>query len=272
MKKNQLSILLACLALIGMSSCDMQDNSNTLADGNSKVNVYLVDAPADYDEVWVEVLAVRFLPKDRDKEDNQESAWINIDHQSNERHINLLSLVGHNQAYLGSTEIPAGKISQIRLLLGDDNYIIKNGERIELKTPSAQQSGLKLKVNEEFEAGKEYDLVIDFDAGKSIVKAGNSGKYILKPVLRVVAQTATSIQGTILPVDADPKVTAQRNGETFSTFTDENGFFRLRGIPSGSYTILVEPKAPYLPVSIENINLPDGQSITLDTITLEKED
>lgn len=271
--KNYLSnMLLASLALFGMTSCEQQDNYNIITEGNAKVNVYMIDAPAEYDEVWVEVLAVRFLPKDLENDENRESGWINIDHESNDRKINLLSLVGDNQAHLGSIELPAGRFSQIRLLLGDDNYIIKNGERLELKTPSAQQSGLKLKMDKEFESGKEYDLLIDFDAGRSIVKAGNSGKYILKPVLRVIAETASTLQGTILPLEAEPKVTAESSGESYSTFTDENGFFKLRGIPSGTYTVLIEPKEPYLPVTIEDIVLEEGGSITLEAVNLNEID
>ncbi|TVP49997.1 MAG: DUF4382 domain-containing protein [Mongoliibacter sp.] len=270
MKNKLFTMMLAMLAFFAMSSCDQQENYNTITEGNAKVNVFLVDAPADYEEVWVEVLAVRILPAENDE--NTDSEWVHIDHESDDRMVNLLSLVGNNEAFIGSVEVPAGRVSQIRLLLGDNNYIIKNGERIDLKTPSAQQSGLKLQVNKEFESGKEYDLIIDFDAGRSIVKAGNSGNYILKPVLRVIAETASSIQGTILPVEAEPKVTASHNGESFSTFTDENGFFRIRGIPAGSYSILIEPKEPYLPVTLEGITLDEGQSITLDTVTLEAEE
>ncbi|EOZ96552.1 hypothetical protein A33Q_2322 [Indibacter alkaliphilus LW1] len=270
MKNKLLSMMLSMLAALGMISCDQQENYNTITEGNAKVNVLLVDAPADYEEVWVEVLAVRILPHGNNE--SEDSGWVHLDHESEERMVNLLSLVGNNEAYLGSVEVPAGRVSQIRLLLGDNNYIIKNGERIDLKTPSAQQSGLKLQVNKEFESGREYDLIIDFDAGRSIVRAGNSGNYILKPVLRVVAETAASIQGTILPVEAQPKVTATRNGESFSTFTDENGFFRLRGIPGGTYVIEIEPLEPYLPVILDGVSVGNGETVTIETITLNTED
>ena len=59
------------------------------------------------------------------------------------------------------------------------------GEKIALKTPSGQESGLKVQVHQEVTGGILYRLTLDFDAGRSIVKAGNSGKYLLKPVLRI---------------------------------------------------------------------------------------
>lgn len=53
-------------------------------------------------------------------------------------------------------------------------------------TPSGQQSGLKMNVNLPVPAGQVADFAIDFDACKSFVKAGNSGKYLLKPGLSVI--------------------------------------------------------------------------------------
>ncbi len=46
-----------------------------------------------------------------------------------------------------------------------------------MKTPSAQQSGLKLNVHEEFLQGVAYEYIIDFDAARSIVKTGNGQVY-----------------------------------------------------------------------------------------------
>ena len=73
---------------------------------------------------------------------------------------------------------------------------------VPLTTPSAQQSGLKMNVNITVPAGREVDFAIDFDACKSFVKAGKSGKILLKPVLSVlpiVSQTGQRIQGWLHP-------------------------------------------------------------------------
>ncbi|HAZ25659.1 MAG TPA: hypothetical protein DCY95_14560, partial [Algoriphagus sp.] len=81
-----------------------------------------------------------------------------------------------------------------------------------LKTPSAQQNGLKIKVNQPIEGGQSYNLVIDFDVAKSIVVAGNSGNIILKPVLRAYLEEAAGISGLVLPLDAQTiAVSASRN-------------------------------------------------------------
>ena len=268
--KNQMNSLILGLALLFFAaSCDMQNNQVTTPDGNAKVNIYLIDAPANYDEVWVEVLAVEILPKGKNEENG--SSWITLAHEGEDQKINLLSLVGGNAAHLGEIEVPAGEISQIRLLLGEDNYMMQNGQRINLTTPSAQQSGLKLKIDKPLNPGISYDLIIDFDASKSIVKAGNSGKYILKPVLRVIAEESATIEGTILPLEARPTIVyAILEEDSVGTFTDENGLFVLRGLKTGSYKLGIVPNEAFEEVIIESVETEIGKVKKIDPVQLKE--
>ncbi|AWW30992.1 hypothetical protein DN752_13145 [Echinicola strongylocentroti] len=256
---------IAILVVVIFASCNSEDDE--IREGNAKVNVSLIDAPADYDGVWVDVLGVEILPGDVDG--NDESAWINIPYENEDGQVDLLTLTGGNAEFIGSKEVPAGKISQIRLLLGEDNYLVMDGERIELTTPSAQQSGLKLQLNQELMAGIQYDLVIDFDAAKSIVEAGNSGRYILKPVIRAVAEESASIEGQVLPVEADPVIYGVINEDTVSTFTNETGAFALRGLVSGDYTIIIDPVEGYQTAILHNVTAVEGEVTLLDPIELE---
>src|SRR3546814_20987710 len=105
---------------------------------------------------------------------------------------NLLELVDGHDTLLVDAMIPSGKIHQLRLVLGDENWMTINGEDHALKTPSAQQSGLKLNINADVVPGIIYGLVLYFDVAKSIVEAGNSGKYILKPVIRTFLEDRKS--------------------------------------------------------------------------------
>lgn len=268
MKNLIKSFFLGFAAILVATSCDMERDEN-IAEGNAKVNVFLIDAPADYDEVWVEVLGVEILPKGGNE--SNESAWINLPYEKNDQKVNLLSLTGGTSEHLGEVEVPAGEISQIRLLLGDDNYIMQNGQRLELKTPSAQQSGLKLKVDKPLNPGISYDLVIDFDASRSIVKAGNSGQYILKPVLRVVAEESATIEGTVLPLEAGPVVvSAIIEEDSVGTFADDNGLFVIRGLRGGNYTLVFTPNEGYQEKVVEDIITELGQVTKLDLVELEE--
>jgi hypothetical protein len=60
---------------------------------------------------------------------------------------------------------------------------MKDSVLYDLETPSAEQSGLKIKIDKNL--GFTTDsLTLDFDADKSILETGN-GKFILKPVIKV---------------------------------------------------------------------------------------
>src|SRR5688572_20109791 len=90
--------------------------------------------------------------------------------------------------------LPAGRYTQMRVLLAANgnsapfaNSVVPTGSgEVALTTPSAQQSGLKLNVDIDVGPNQIADVVLDFDACKSIVRRGNSGHYNLKPVIAVI--------------------------------------------------------------------------------------
>lgn len=89
---------------------------------------------------------------------------------------------------LGTTNIPAGSYTQIRLILAPNkptlnNYVIlkDNPDPIPLTTPSAQQTGLKVIGSFTVTPGAFNTIVLDFNPNDAIVVAGKSGKVILKP-------------------------------------------------------------------------------------------
>ncbi len=184
--------------------------------------------------------------------------------------VNLLDLTGGNSLLLGTQTFPAGEIDQIRLILGDNNYLVSEGEQIALKTPSAQQSGLKIKVNQEIQAGHTYDLVVDFDVAKSIVTAGNSGNVILKPVLRAVLDQTQGIQGQVFPLEAHPvQVTVFAPGFEINTFADQEGNYSIMGLVPGSYSVKFTPQRPYLSETMSGITVTENEVTTPEVFTLE---
>jgi hypothetical protein len=81
------------------------------------------------------------------------------------------------------------------------------------------------------------DLVIDFDACRSVVTRGN-GTYALKPVLSVLPRTAATIVGIVDPAVMDVRVSAQKDGVVLrATVPNANGPFVLAPVDPA--------KAPY---------------------------
>lgn len=272
---NYFMLLGVMLFAVACSNDDETPNG-----GNARVNFYLVDAPGDFDEVWIEVLAIRVKAEDDsmdddaqgndDDDDGNESDWIEIPYDEASPYVNLMDLTGENSLFIGSEDFPAGEIDQLRLVLGDDNYVVKDGVRSDLKTPSAQQSGLKIKVDEDIEGGMSYNLVIDFDVAKSIVVAGNSGNINLKPVLRAYLEEAASgVMGQVFPTEAQPvSVNAQKGDDSYNTFVDENGNFKILGMDDGVYTLTFTPTEGYQVLVVDNVLVEEGKVKTLDPITL----
>lgn len=106
-----------------------------------------------------------------------------------------------------------------------------------LRTPSAQQSGLKLKVDVNIQPGQIGELVLDFDPCKSVVRAGKSGRYNLKPVIRAHVNSTNDIEGYTLPGTV---VSAQQDGVGIkSTTADDRGRFVLWPIGTGTYDVVL---------------------------------
>lgn len=98
---------------------------------------------------------------------------------------NLLDYQGDLDTLIGSAIIQALRVEQIRLVLGDNNSVMVDSVLYDLKTPSAQQSGLKINLHADISNVDVYNVLIDFDAEASVVEQGNGG-YSLKPVIKVV--------------------------------------------------------------------------------------
>ncbi|WP_167772514.1 DUF4382 domain-containing protein [Ramlibacter henchirensis] len=209
----------------------------------------LTDAPScGYDHVYVTVERVRVHQSDGAGEG--EGGWREIV-LSQPKRLDLLELTNGVLEELGQTSLPAGTYNQVRLVLAENrgNTPLANAVQltgassaVPLRTPSAQQSGLKLKTKFEVAADGLADLVLDFDACRSIVKAGTSGDYNLKPVLRVAERKYAGIQGYVSTTLAmsGTRVSAQQNGVVLrSTVPDATGKFVLPFLPAGNYDVVI---------------------------------
>lgn len=261
------SLLLAGVMAFGFTSCS-DDDENNPEEGMAGLVVRMTDAPGDYDQVWVDVQDVMIKTEAGVGED--EAQWQSLSNVETGRY-DLLQLTGGVSQLLADVEIPAGYLDQIRLVLGPDNAVVIDGEEIPMATPSAEQSGLKLQVQQELEAGENYDYLLDFNVDESVVITGSAG-YILKPVIRMSALANTgSIVGEVHPNDTRSLVKAQNASHTISAYTDEGGNFVLHGVAAGTYQVTITPDAETgrEMVSVDNIKVEEGETNDLETIYLE---
>lgn len=256
--------MLALVLLLSFVGCSDNDGSNE-AQGTAQLNLRLVDAPGDYDAVFIDVQDV--VVKYQGSNDEVPLGIINAGV------YDLLQLTGGVSVLLVDGEIPAGDVSQMRLILGEDNSIVVNGESYPLATPSAQQSGLKIQLHQILEEDVFYEYILDFDVNQSIVVQGN-GNYLLKPVINAsLVADAGKIAGMVLPLEIQTLVTATNVDGTIevSSYVSPEGDYVLYGLPQGIYTVLFEadPLLGFPPVTISDVEVVAGLTSVLEDVIFE---
>lgn len=238
--------LIASLSTAGLlAACGGGGGGGDNVSTAGSLSVSLTDAPScGYDAVNVTVNKVR-VNKSATASDT-DAGWTDIT-LSPARKINLLNLTNGALDQLGQTALDSGHYSQLRLVLDANagsalaNSVVLTGStnEISLDTPSAVQSGIKLGHAFDVAAGQRVDLVLDFDACKSIVTKGN-GKFALKPVITVIPTVLNGISGFVAG-GTNVLVSAQQNGVILRSTVPNatTGEFYLARVTPGTYDVVI---------------------------------
>jgi hypothetical protein len=182
-----------CLAaVLPLAACG--DDSTGPREGTATLSVYLTDAPGDVENVWAELLGLTAQ--------GGEGGGMELLGEPTDL-VLLTDLVGTVQLLSVNAELDPSTVRQLRLVVGDAVLETKGGDVYvkgdpvlptglepeavgDLHCPSCSQSGIKVKVpNDEIEVEEGATaLVLDFDVAQSFGhKAGNSGRWVMKPVI-----------------------------------------------------------------------------------------
>lgn len=261
--KSRFSGIVLLFAAMGLiAGCSQTDDSDFETEpGNGYVVLKLTDAPFPADMVAEANITVDWIQMLRyDGENEQEGQEI---HESDSVHVmfeledtvtyNLLELNNGVTAILSEQEVPAGDYDEIRMHIVDANIVLNDGTEYDLKVPSGDASGLKIKLNPylSVEDGSYAEVLLDFDVSRSFVVRGNLSKgkvngFIFKPVIRAVANVQTTtgeIEGIVSDTtDAlleDALLTLLSGEDTVITaITDSVGFYAMIGMAPGDYTLV----------------------------------
>ncbi len=253
------------------------DNSGT--DGSmGTMTVEMTDAPidsADAVNVFIERVEVN-------NAENEDEGWIVLNEP--QQSYNLLELTNGATEVIGTSELEPGMYNQIRLILSEGGHSIEvDGDVHDMKVPSGPQTGIKLNINAEIEPDFEYVLLLDFDASRSVVAAGQPGnavKYLLKPVIMAKEKAVTgNIEGVIDPAEANSvvyaidDVDATEPDTLASTIADTtSGDFKVIGLEEGSYDVSINPRTDdYQSETVEDVSVTIGQSNDLGTVELNQQ-
>jgi hypothetical protein len=255
-------VLVVSLSLL-MFACSKKESSGS--DGKARMQIFLTDDPGDYEAVYIDVKDIKI-----NYSTNSDTGWQSLPNVHSGVY-DLLKLTNDDDTLLADAELKTGRVEQIRLILGTENYVQLKGQtnKIKLETPSAQQSGLKLNIHQDITEGVLYKLLLDFDVAKSIHKTGN-GKYMLKPTIRTIMDAVGgSIKGYVKPNTFQTSVLVIKGSDTIaSTYTD-NGNYLIKGLAGGSYDLHYLPTdTTYDKQTKTGIGVIVGNVTTVDTVTL----
>ncbi|MFB6127130.1 MAG: DUF4382 domain-containing protein [Halolamina sp.] len=198
MTRRDTLVAVGMAALLVLAGCA---GSSPSADGDAEggtVNVYLSDqqnAIDDFARLNVTVSAVGLVP-----DDDSEPVERDVD----AFRVDLTELQGANATLMEKVDAPNGTYSQVYVRVSDVDGTLKSGEEAEIELPSRT-----LRVNEAFTVGDGE--AVDFVFDLSVVKAGQSGTYNVRPV--------TGESGT--DVEIDDRDVGREGGEREENGEDE---------------------------------------------------
>ena len=292
-KMSSVSTIIIAVLFIGCGGGG--GGSSSGGGGVGTLSLSLTDGPSPaYNAVYVTITEVQ-VHQPGTNENNQRN-WYSVDMPRTPMTVNLLDLVNGVREDLGLVDLEAGAYTQMRLIIGTApesgainilsqahpyaNYVVDlNDVYHELKVPSGSQSGFKIVGGFDINANSTTELILDFDANRSVVVAGNSGQWLLKPTVKVkypdedaliegrVTDSNGGVSGALVSAQvftaAGPL--ADQVAIQASTVTDSNGYYELF-VEDGMYTLVVF--SPGHETRSKTVTAPPGNVVITEDIFL----
>ena len=218
MLKSLSMVLLFTLLFLGCD--DAGDGDVTSGSGTFKIEVFDSPPPDSVENIFITIKEVSVHKAG--------GGWDTLSQP--EVTLDFLELINGVTASLVDEPLESGDYTQLRLVVADSNTVVINGESYPLKIPSGEQTGIKLNLNFTILDDEIIEVMVDFDASKSI--KWTPGNYKLSPVFKVFKKV---LSGTIAGSVKDSSgtgivnavVTATGSSDDVSTVTDSTGAYKL---------------------------------------------
>lgn len=292
MKKQHLLISAAFMVVTAsalFTACSKSTSADATTPGTQNVSLYMTDGPGAFISVKLDVKSVDVLidtSTNTRRHDSCDFDRLGRPNQSpdsffvwNSLNItagvyDLLQLRNGVDTLLAQTNIKAGSIRLIKITLGTNNSVTTSDSvthTVQIPAGAPSYILVKLMGNEwEHFASNSYRLWIDFDIARSIIQY--NGVFYLTPFMKsfVVSQSG-SIAGSILPRDAWPEmVKVISSSDTAYALPNRDGFFKVRGLKDGTYSVNYSASNGYKDTTINNIVITNAANVSIANVTLHK--
>jgi hypothetical protein len=278
-----LLILLVCLI-----SFACQKSGSSSGSGKSAVNVYLTDDPSlVFDHVYLDITKVEIKVEDdsetlqdsrhqgdvddQDRNGDNDGGWLNVDIHPGV--YDILRFRNGLDTLFGNASFDLTKgLKKVRITLGSNNSIAFNGTDFPLFI-NGNNNIIVINIDDSrvaFHSGGLTSFWIDIDAGRSIQMHGN--EFELNPSIQIFSkEESATIEGRILPANAEAVVLAINGTDTASAKPEDQGEFKFIGLKPGNYTLLFHATANnYIDTTISNIFVNGEDDVHVPTVTLHQ--
>lgn len=235
--------------------------------------IFLTDhATPVFDSVFIDILQLE-VKLENDLLSN--GGWVNLSIRTGV--YNILRFRNGLDTLFASGTLPNARLKKIRMTLGTQNSVMKDGQRFPLTVKSDDREVVvNIELNN-FEINNGQILFwIDFDAGRSIQVdnsgSGNNNGYRLKSYIKLFSNNHSGrIEGRVLPLAADAIVKAVIGSDTATAIPDDHdGKFKIVGLNPGTYQVIIDGSNNYRDTIINNVVVRMGADTHLPLITLRQ--
>lgn len=263
LKMTKLSTLVvAVLLAIGLTSCE-KEQIEAAAPADRTMKVRMTDAPGDFAALNVEITKVEVF--------SRSEGWVTLENQSQIHDVTELTN-GKEVVIAAAANLKAELYTELRLTYGVASSLsleLFSGTTIDHNL--AIQSSTVIPIEANLESQNGLSLLIDFHAAESVIES--AGEYFLDPVVTWVEDSRTGVQGELEAQTsaAIMLMTEGGNGEiSFSTLTDAQGRFLIRGVEAGTYDLLVQFRDganELKEMTIEGVVVTEGQITQMGSLS-----
>lgn len=278
-------LLALTLALLPVAACA----EDVVPPERGRTQVLLTDGPFPYDRIArVDVHMVRVqVAASPDTTGSQ--SWTTI--VEPKRTINLLGLQAGKTTLLGETEVDAGAVGAVRVVINTALSAVTDnaGRAVTVRWPLQGEMAIHAYVQSSlasFVEGTPHNLVLDFDVGRSFEDVLGDGTLYFIPWIRALDDAgAGAIAGVIRGPDTNAttpqplrnvavSVLARDPGASPLTWwkvatgrTDADGRYKVAFLLQGTYIVRAEPLSATTAVGCRdstNVLVTNGQTTTVD--------
>lgn len=271
--KNRIRIITAILVSCAVMTYSCQKEVSS-SDKPFSIAVYLTDHQTPvFDSVFIDLQSLEVKLED---DSLSNGGWINLNVHPGV--YNILRFRNGLDTLFATGTLPNAMPRKIRLTLGTQNSVMKNGQSFPLRVHDNDRQVVADLGDANFEIVPPGQVLfwIDFDAARSIQVdnsgSGNNNGYRLKSHIRIFSRSHSGrIEGKVLPMAADPLVMAiTGNDTTMAIPDDDDGEFKIVGLNAGTYKVFIDGQNNYQDTTINNVVVSNGEDTHLPAITLHQ--